>query len=271
MKPLTPQAQEIFDLLVEYNQLKQVVSDDRHPADQLTLKKQNHQLTRKKQKIAELNSGLVRKEAKRWMQQCSEPFEDLYQEGSLGLFRAIDKFDPKMGNAFSSFACPYIDGAIKHYLRDRGWGLMRPPRRVLEEYARVVRCQRELQKTGIAVELDAVAIGLGFAEEKWSQMKVMRSRKPLVSLDDQSNNDERPIEIAEQDHYTESLEDENLKEWLFSELEKMPELQRVAICESVFAEQKAEAIARRHKTSPAIISILIQQGLEKLRTGHLEG
>jgi len=61
-------------------------------------------------RILELNLGLVKKEASHWTRQCSESYDDLLQVGSIGLIRAIDRYDYDKGYAFSSFAIPYIKG-----------------------------------------------------------------------------------------------------------------------------------------------------------------
>ncbi|HAC62443.1 MAG TPA: RNA polymerase subunit sigma, partial [Cyanothece sp. UBA12306] len=63
--------------------------------------------------ILELNFGLARKEAYHWVNKCPESYEDLLQVGSLGLIRAIERFDSEKGHAFSSFALPYIRGEIQ--------------------------------------------------------------------------------------------------------------------------------------------------------------
>ena len=56
--------------------------------------------------LVECNLGLVRQVAHRISNQCSEPYEDLEQIGYLGLIRAIERFNPQQGCAFSSFAIP---------------------------------------------------------------------------------------------------------------------------------------------------------------------
>jgi RNA polymerase sigma-B factor len=57
--------------------------------------------------------------------------EDLMQVASLGLLKAIDRYDPSRGIAFSSFAVPTILGELKRHFRDHGWSV-RPPRDVQE-------------------------------------------------------------------------------------------------------------------------------------------
>jgi RNA polymerase sigma-B factor len=64
---------------------------------------------------------IARKLAGRYRGQAGEPFDDLLQVASLGLLKAIDRFDPDRGTAFASFAIPTILGHLKRYFRDTGW------------------------------------------------------------------------------------------------------------------------------------------------------
>ena len=85
-----------------------------------------------------------------------EPMEDLIQVGSLGLIKAIDRFDPSRGLEFTTFATPTIMGEIKRHFRDKGWSV-RVPRRLQELSAKVTQATedltRELNRTPTVAEI----------------------------------------------------------------------------------------------------------------------
>jgi RNA polymerase sigma-B factor len=75
-----------------------------------------------------------------------ESFEDLRQVAALGLVKAVDRYDPELGNAFESYAVPTITGEIKRHFRDHMW-TMRVPRRVQDLRNRVRFAAQDLSQT----------------------------------------------------------------------------------------------------------------------------
>ncbi len=74
----------------------------------------------------------------------SEPFDDLVQVASVGLIKAIDRFDPDNGASFSSYALPTMLGELRRHFRDRSW-TVRPPRDLQEDALTVERTTSDLQ------------------------------------------------------------------------------------------------------------------------------
>jgi RNA polymerase sigma-B factor len=76
---------------------------------------------------------------------ADEPFDDLFQVASLGLLKAIDRFDPDRGSKFTSFAAPTILGELKRHFRDKGWAV-HVPRDLQERTLAVTRETEVLSK-----------------------------------------------------------------------------------------------------------------------------
>ena len=90
--------------------------------------------------LAERMLPLARSLARRYAGK-GEPLDDLEQVASLGLLKAIDRFDVSRDVRFATFAVPTIAGELKRHFRDRGW-MLRVPREIQELSARVVRTPR---------------------------------------------------------------------------------------------------------------------------------
>jgi len=102
---------------------------------------------RAREELVERFLPLARNLARRYAG-AREPFDDLLQVASLGLVKAIDRFDVDRGAAFSSFAVPTILGELKRYFRDLGWSV-HVPRGAQEQALKVQEAQERLaSKTG---------------------------------------------------------------------------------------------------------------------------
>ena len=96
------------------------------------------------EEVVALNTPLVRYVADRY-RTSSEPFEDLFQVGMVGLVKAIARFDPDRGVDFGTFAIPTVDGEIKRYFRDSTWAV-HVPRRFRELQTKIGRVTAELNQ-----------------------------------------------------------------------------------------------------------------------------
>jgi RNA polymerase sigma-B factor len=85
---------------------------------------------------------LARKLARRYAG-AREPLDDLVQVASIGLVKAVDRFDPSREIAFSSFAVPTILGELKRYFRDLGWSV-HVPRGAQEMALKVEQARQQL-------------------------------------------------------------------------------------------------------------------------------
>jgi RNA polymerase sigma-B factor len=155
----------------------------KHEIAQLLREYEQRPSERLRNQLVQLNFGLVRKEAQYWMNQCSESYEDLVQVGCLGLIRAIEKFELSKGNAFSSYAIPYIRGEIQHYLRDKGV-TMRIPRRWLALQQQAVGISRSLRERYNRQPTDAeIAAALEIPQSEWQEVKLAWVNRSPLSLD----------------------------------------------------------------------------------------
>jgi RNA polymerase sigma-B factor len=112
-----------------------------------------------------------------------EPFDDLLQVASLGLIKAIDRFEPGRGTKFTSYAAPTILGELKRHFRDKGWSL-RMPRDLQERSLAVSRATEVLSKElGRSPKVREVAEQLGCSVEQVLEAQEAAASYEARSLD----------------------------------------------------------------------------------------
>ena len=208
---------------------------------------------------------LARQLARRYAR-SNEPLDDLVQVASLGLLKAINRFDPTRPTAFSSFAVPTILGELKRHFRDKGW-LVRVPRDLQELAIRVERVADDLEsELGRAPTPDEIALRINVRTEQVLDAREAAGAYRAVSLD-------RPREDAETgDDLADSIGVEDPGYDLADEAVTVERLMRVLshrereVLRLRFAEDLTQAeIGARVGLSQMHVSRLIRHAVVELR------
>jgi RNA polymerase sigma-B factor len=211
---------------------------------------------------------LARRLARRY-QHTDEPLDDLVQVASIGLVKAVDRFDSSREVMFSSYAVPTILGELKRHFRDRTWSV-RVPRDLQELALRVdqtlTRLSAGRRKAPTVAEI-AVAVGVS-EEQVLDAMEAMGAYR-ATSLDaPRSAREDEPESMADSlgsaDAGFDRAEARAELAPLFS---RISERERVVL-ELRFGEDLTQAeIGERIGVSQMQVSRLIRQALARLRSG----
>lgn len=126
-----------------------------------------------------------------------EPLDDLVQVGTIGLIKAIDRFDPDRGLEFTTYATPTILGEIKRHFRDKGWSV-RVPRRLQELSAKVNQVTDELtNELQRSPSVDEIAARVGASVDEVLEAMESSSAYSSVPLEGggSSDDDDAPAVI----------------------------------------------------------------------------
>ena len=142
-----------------------------------------------REQLVERFLPLARQLARRY-QRGGEQLDDLVQVASLGLLKAIDRFDPARETAFSSFAVPTILGELKRHFRDKGWSV-RVPRDLQEMAVKVDRVADEMSRElGRAPTPGEIGERTGASQEQVLEAREASAAYRAVSLDRPRSDDE---------------------------------------------------------------------------------
>ena len=152
----------------------------RHPGDQWALVRAGDREARAR--LIEQHMPLARSLAAQY-RHAPEPLEDLCQVANLGLVKAVDRFDPARGIAFTSYAVPTIIGELKRHFRDRTWTI-HVSRGVQEALAKVEKATEALrQELGRYPSAREVADSCKMAVEEVTETRLAENASRLTSLD----------------------------------------------------------------------------------------
>jgi RNA polymerase sigma-B factor len=218
--------------------------------------------------LAEAHLPLATHLAKRF-ERRGEPLEDLIQVASLGLLKAIDRFEPDRGLEFSTFAVPTIVGELKRHFRDRAWSV-RVPRRLqelhLELGAAIAELTHELLRSPTIPEL-AERVGAPVDEvlEAMEAGRAYRSGSldaPGPAGSDPEHNNSLAARLGAEDPLLGELIEHTE---IAALLDTLPERERTIVVLRFYAGLTQSQIGERIGISQMHVSRLLSRTLEQLR------
>jgi RNA polymerase sigma-B factor len=225
-----------------------------------------------REQLVERFLPLARQLARRY-ERGGEQLDDLIQVASLGLLKAIDRFDPARETAFSSFAVPTILGELKRHFRDKGWSV-RVPRDLQEMAVRVDRIGDEMSRElGRAPTPGEIATRIGTTLEQVLEAREASGAYRAVSLDRPRSDDEDESEpyaeaFGADDPGFRIAEDSATVDRLMGVLsEREREVLRLRFEEDLTQSE----IGQRVGVSQMHVSRLIRQSIARLREEADEG
>jgi RNA polymerase sigma-B factor len=191
-----------------------------------------------------------------------EPFDDLLQVASLGLIKAIDRFEPGRGTKFTSYAAPTILGELKRHFRDKGWALQ-------ERTLAVSRATEALSKElGRSPKVREVAAELRCSVEKVLEAQEAAASYEAASLDAptaQDDADSAPL-VDLMGHEDSSYELVESRDAIASTWKALPEVERKALELRFMHDLTQREIGDRIGYSQMHVSRLLRRALDRLET-----
>ena len=198
-----------------------------------------------------------------------EPLDDLIQVGTIGLIKAIDRFEISKGFEFSTFATPTIVGEIKRHFRDKTWAV-RVPRRLQELGASVTKATTELtQRLDRSPTPKEIAKHLGITVDDVAEALESNAAYSTVSLDVTS---ETSTSIGETfGALDEALEGVEYRESLKPLLSQLDDREKRILQMRFFDNLSQSQIATELGISQMHVSRILNKVLTHLREGLISG
>ncbi|WP_328555153.1 MULTISPECIES: RNA polymerase sigma factor SigF [unclassified Streptomyces] len=217
--------------------------------------------------LVELNLALVKFAASRFRSR-SEPMEDIIQVGTIGLIKAIDRFELSRGVEFPTFAMPTIIGEIKRFFRDTSWSV-RVPRRLQELRLDLAKAGDELaQRLDRAPTVGELAERLGISNDEVVEGMAASNAYTASSLDAQPEEDDSEGALADRIGYEDNgLEGIEYVESLKPLIAELPQRDRQILSLRFVANMTQSEIGDELGISQMHVSRLLSRTLVRLRKG----
>jgi RNA polymerase sigma-B factor len=219
--------------------------------------------------LVAIHQPLVEHLARRFRNR-GEPYDDLVQVATIGLIKAVDRYDPERGVEFSTYATPTIVGEIKRWFRDKGWAV-RVPRRLQELRLEIGSATASLtQELGRSPTVAELAERIGAGEDEVLEGLESAAAYSTLSLDAPDGSDaDGPSVLDMLGVEDEALEGVENREALKPLLAGLPERERRILLLRFFAGMTQSQIAIEVGISQMHVSRLLARTLVKLREGLL--
>jgi RNA polymerase sigma-B factor len=215
--------------------------------------------------LIEAHLGLAEYLARRFANR-GEPLDDLVQVASLGLVKAVERFDPARGLEFTTFATPTIVGELKRHFRDKGWAV-RVPRRVQELHLRVTRVIDDLAlELGRSPSVQEIAQRAGTSEDEVIEAIDAGSAYRSTSLDaGRGDDDESPGLLGQLGDLDPELLGAERRAGLSPLIADLPEREQLMLYLRFYEGMTQSEIAKRLGISQMHVSRLLTRSLDQLR------
>lgn len=216
--------------------------------------------------LVHLHLSLVEHCARRFRNR-GEPFEDLVQVGTIGLIKAVDRFETDRGVEFSTYATPTVIGEIKRHFRDKGWAI-RVPRRLQELRMQIGGATGELtQKLGRSPTPRELAEVIGCSVEEVMEGIESSHAYATLSLDASDDSDDGPpAMLASLGVEDANIEHVEIRESIKPLLEGLGEREKRILLLRFFKNMTQSQIADEIGVSQMHVSRLLTRTLTQLRT-----
>ncbi|NMB35560.1 MAG: sigma-70 family RNA polymerase sigma factor [Firmicutes bacterium] len=214
---------------------------------------------RAREKLASYNLPLVHSICRRYPPETVE-YDDIFQEGCIGLLQALKKYDPSRGTKFSTYAVPFILGMIRSYLRQNGH-LLKVPRSYYAHFRRLLKERDDLEQVlKRRPRLEEIAQKTGLTKEEiiW----LLDLQYPVLPLKEADKSEALTAGVKNQ-----FMEQDMIFNKLFlqEKLNVLPPRERQVIVLRFFLEKSQAEVARILDLSQKHISRLEKKALGILK------